>query len=106
MIVGGFFNRPYLTIDFIVVSHKFNPTPYIRDISHRKSIHKRIRNLSNEGLGYRRIHRVLVSEGFDIGKSPTCVHSMIKKMKERERILSQKTEIRIGKVGIEVFRRG
>ena len=104
MIVGGFFNRPYLTIDFIVVSHKFNPTPYIRDISHRKSIHKRIRQLSNEGLGYRRIHRVLVKEGFDIGKSPTCVDTMIRKMDQRKRILKQKTISVLDQIRIEVLK--
>ena len=104
MIVGGFFNRPYLTIDFIVVSHKFNPTPYIRDISHRKSIHKRIRQLSDQGLGYRRIHRVLVKEGFDIGKSPTCVDTMIRKMDQRKRILKQKTISVLDQIRIEVLK--
>ena len=89
MIGVGFFNRPYLTIDFVVVSHKFNPSPYFRDISNRKTIHKRIRQLSDQGLGYRRIHKILVSEGFDIGKSPTCVDTMIRKMDQRERILNQ-----------------
>ena len=104
MIVVGFFHKPYLTIDFVVTSHKFNPTPYIRDISHRKSIHKRIRNLSKRGLGYRRIHRVLVKEGFDIGQSPSCVHTMMRKMDQRKRILKQKTISVLDQIRIEVLK--
>ena len=43
----------------------------------------------NEGLGYKRIHKVLVKEGFDVGKSPNCVNSMIKKRLKREEFLNQ-----------------
>jgi len=44
----------------------------------------------NEGLGYKRIHKVLVKEGFEVGKSPNCVNSMIKKRLKREKFLNQK----------------
>ena len=47
----------------------------------------------NEGLGYKRIHKVLVKEGFEIGKSPNCVNSMIKKRLKREEFLNQKDKI-------------
>ena len=43
----------------------------------------------NEGLGYKRIHKVLVKEGFEVGKSPNCVNSMIKKRLKREKFLNQ-----------------
>ena len=44
----------------------------------------------NEGLGYKRIHKVLVKEGFEVGKSPNCVNSMIKKRLKREEFLNRK----------------
>ena len=43
----------------------------------------------NEGLGYKRIHKVLVKEGFEVGKSPNCVNSMIKKRLKRKEFLTQ-----------------
>ena len=57
----------------------------------------------NKGLGYKQIHTILVKEGFNIGKSPSCVFSMIKKLKKRERILNQKTILKLGKIEVKVF---
>ena len=45
------------------------------------------------GLGYKRIHKVLVKEGFEVGKSPNCVNSMIKKRLKREEFLNRKDNI-------------
>ena len=58
------------------------------------------------GLGHRKIHKILIKEGFKIGRFPSCVYSMIKKMDRRKKILSQKTEIEIVKIDIGVVRRG
>ena len=91
-------------INFKVVSHKFCPTPYFNDISDRKSIHKKIKQLMNKGLNYKKIHTILVKEGFDIGKSPSCVYSMIKKLEKRERILSQETTVELSKVEVKLLR--
>ena len=41
---------------------------------------------------------------WDIGRSPTCVDSMIKKMDRRDRILNQKVVVEIVKVDIEFLR--
>ena len=71
-------------INFKVVSHKFCLTPYFNDLSNRKSIHKKIKQLMNKGLNYKQIHIILIKEGFDIGKLPSCVFSIIKKLKKRE----------------------
>ena len=101
--IGGVFSKPFVMINFKVVSHKFSPTPYFNDISDRKSIHKKIKQLINMGLNYKQIHTILIKEGFDIGTSPSCVFSMIKKLKKRERILNQKTTIELGKIEIKVF---
>ena len=46
-----------------------------------------------EGMGYKRIHKVLVKEGFEVGKSPNCVNSMIKKRLKREEFLNRKDEV-------------
>ena len=45
--------------------------------------------LHNQGWGYTKIHRYLVDNGFEIGKSRTTVDSMIKKMKKRDEFFSQ-----------------
>tara|TARA_Y100000768_G_scaffold354596_1_gene307681 strand:+ start:345 stop:620 length:276 start_codon:yes stop_codon:yes gene_type:complete len=90
-------------INFKVVSHKFSPTPYFNDLSCRESIHNKIKELTSKGLNYKQIHTILVKEDFDIGKSPSCVFSMIKKLEKREKILSQKTIIELGKIEVKVF---
>ena len=45
--------------------------------------------LHNKGWGYTKIHRHLIENGFEIGKSKTTVDSIIKKIKKREKFLSQ-----------------
>ena len=87
-----------------IVSHKFSPSPYFTHKHDRKSIHNRVNKLRSEGLGYRKIHKVLVSEKFNIGKSPTTVDHMIRKMDRRDRILNQKDVVEIVKVDIELLR--
>ena len=94
----------YLVVYVQIISHKFSPTPYYTHKHHRKSIHDRIKDLRTSGYGYRKIHKVLVREKFEIGKSPTTVDHMIKKMDRRERILNQKDVVEIVKVDIEVIK--
>ena len=94
----------YLIVYVNIVSHKFSPSPYFNDYSKRIPIHNRIKELSKQGLGYRKIHRVLVKEKWKIGKSPTCVDTMIRKMDRRDRILNQKDVVEIVKVDIECLR--
>ena len=89
---------PYLVVYVEIVSHKFSPSPYFNDYSKRIPIHNRIKELSKQGLGYRKIHRVLVKEKWKIGKSPTCVDTMIRKMKKREKFLNQETTVEIENV--------
>ena len=86
-----------------VVSHKFSHTPYFKQYNDRKSIHNRIKELTDKGLVYRKIHSILIKEGFDIGKSPSCVYSIIKKLEKREKILSQETIVELGKIEVRVF---
>ena len=45
--------------------------------------------LHNKGWGYTKIHYHLIKNGFEIGKSRTTVDSIIKKIKKREKLLSQ-----------------
>ena len=94
----------YLVVYINIVSHKFSPSPYFTHKHDRKSIHNRIKVLRSEGLGYRKIHKVLVREKFEIGKSPTTVDHMIKKMDRRDRILNQKDVVEIVKVDIGLLR--
>ena len=82
----------FLTFKFELTTNKFNPSPYWKDYKHRIPIHNRITELMDEGLGYKRIHKILVKEGFEVGKSPNCVNSMIKKRLKREEFLNQKDD--------------
>ena len=81
--------RPYLTFDFVVVSHQFNPTPYFRTYQDRKLIQDKVWELHKLGWGYTKIHHYLVDNGYEVGKSRTVVDSMIKKRTKRELILNQ-----------------
>ena len=101
---GVGFYKPYLTIDFIVVSHKFNPNQYIhRNYEDREQIHNRINELVSDGLGYRRIHKRLVDEKWDVGTSPSCIHTMIRKMNKRKYILNQRTTTKCENISIQIF---
>ena len=100
--IGGW--CPYLVVYIKVISHKFSPSPYYTHKHHRKSIHNRIKELRSEGLGYRRIHRVLTDEEFEIGESPTTVDSMIKKMDRRNFILKQRTEVELTRIDFQMYK--
>jgi len=52
--------------------------------------------------GYTKIHRHLIKNGFEIGKSRTTVDLIIKKIKKREEFLSQPIIDRIGNFRIEM----
>ena len=45
--------------------------------------------LHKKGWGYTKIHRHLLQNGFEIGKSRTTVDKILKKMKKRDEFLSQ-----------------
>jgi hypothetical protein len=97
--------RPYLTFNFVLVSHQFNPTPFFKEYQDRKVIQDKVWELHNKGWGYTKIHHYLVDNNYDIGKSRTTVDSMIKKRIKRERFFNQ--EIKLDTYvdfGLEVYR--
>ncbi len=59
--------------------------------------------LHYKGWGYNRIHRHLLKNGFEIGKSRTTVDSIIKKIKERKEVLSQPIIDGIGNFRVEMI---
>ena len=59
--------------------------------------------LHNKGWGYTKIHRHLINNGFEIGKSRTTVDSIIKKIKKREEFLSQPIIDGIGNFRIKMM---
>jgi len=99
MFFGGW--KPYLFIDFILVSHQFNPTPYFTTNKDRKSIQEKVWELHNEGWGYTKIHTHLRKNGFKIGKSRTTVDSIIKKMKRRDEFYQQPIMDGLGNFRVE-----
>tara|TARA_A100001015_G_scaffold283816_1_gene349507 strand:- start:83 stop:274 length:192 start_codon:yes stop_codon:yes gene_type:complete len=59
--------------------------------------------LHYKGWGYTRIHRYLLKNGFEIGKSRTTVDSIIKKIKKRKEVLSQPIIDGIGNFRVEMI---
>ena len=57
--------------------------------------------LHNKGWGYTTIHRHLLKNGFEIGKSRTTVDSIIKKIKKRNEFFSQPILNGIGNFRVE-----
>ena len=95
--------KPYLVFEYIITTHKFNPTMYTYvDVSHRENLHNTIMKLHNEGWGYTKIHKYLKENGFEIGKSRTTVYSMIKRIKKRKQFLSNENKGRFGSFRVEV----
>ena len=92
--------KPHLVFEYVITTHKFNPTNYSVDVSHRENLHKEIMKLHELGWGYTKIHRHLRENGFQIGKSRTTVDSIIKKIKKRNEFLNQPTY----KSGFQDFR--
>ena len=60
--------------------------------------------LHNKGWGYTKIHRHLLNNGFEIGKSRTTVDSIIKKIKKRKEFLSQPISDEVGNFRIEIMK--
>ena len=58
--------------------------------------------LNDKGWGYTKIHRYLLKNGYEIGKSRTTVDSIIKKIKKRKEFLSQPIIDGIGNFRVEV----
>ena len=92
--------KPHLVFEYVITTHKFNPTNYSIHVSHRENLHKEIMKLHELGWGYTKIHRHLRENGFQIGKSRTTVDSIIKKIKKRNEFLNRP----IYKCGFQDFR--
>ena len=82
---------PHIIFDYVITTHQFNSTPYFtKQLSDsRIKIQNKVRELHNQGIGYTKIHRYLMENGFEIGKSRTTVDSMIKNIKKRDEFFSQ-----------------
>jgi len=81
---------PFLTFNQFIKTHKLNPSQYNNPLTEdRKVIHNEVFRLYNKGLGYKRIHRNMVKNGFDVAKSSTAIDSIIKKRLKREAFLNQ-----------------
>ena len=81
---------PFLTFDHFIKTHKLNPSQYYKPLTKdRKIIHNEVFRLYNKGLGYRRIHRNMVENGFKVAKSSTTIDCIIKKRLKREAFLNQ-----------------
>ena len=60
--------------------------------------------LYDNGWGYTKIHTYLLKNGSKIGKSRSTVDSIIKKIKKRKRVLSQKNSITIKNFQIKMYK--
>ena len=81
---------PFLTFTFYTITHKLVPSNYFKPLSKTQlKLHKEIVRLQKKGLSYRKIYKELINKGFKIGKSPSTVHSIIKKREKRDKFLNQ-----------------
>jgi len=79
-----------LVFNFYTKTHHLVPSQYFNPLSKStQKLHKEIFKLSEQGFGYRKIHRKLVEKGYKVGKSPTTIDSIIKKRLKREQFLNQ-----------------
>ena len=92
LIYGGWV--PHLTFTFNLTSTKFSVHQYKRTYPERKEIRDKVWELHQKGWGYTKIHKYLINNSYEIGKSRTTVNYMIKKMKKREYILGLQDQIR------------
>lgn len=92
LIYGGWI--PHLTFTFTIVTIKLSIHQYRRTYSERKEVRDKVWELHKKGWGYTKIHKYLINNGYEIGKSRTTVDGMIKKMKKREYILGLQDQIR------------
>ena len=95
---------PYLIFDYTITTNQFHGSTYRKPLSKdRIRLHKEIMKLHDKGWGYTEIHRHLLKNGFKIGKSRTTVDSIIKKIKKREKFLSQPIVDGIGNFRVEMI---
>ena len=95
--------KPFLCFHYIITTHQFHSTNYRKPLSkNRIHLHKEIMKLHNKGWGYTTIHRHLLKNGFEIGKSRTTVDSIIKKIKKRNEFFSQPILDGIGNFRVEM----
>jgi len=95
---------PHLIFDYVITTHEFYSSSYFKPLTKKQTnLHSEIMRLHNKGWGYTKIHRYLVKNGFEIGKSRTTVDSIIKKIKKREEFLSQPIIDGIGGFRVEMM---
>ena len=102
--VGGNY-IPHLVFDYVITTHEFNPSNYFSKVipKDKQYLRDKVRELHNQGLGYTKIHQYLTKNGYEIGKSRTTVHSMIKKMKNRDDFFTQPILDGIGNFRVEML---
>ena len=95
---------PHLIFDYVITTHEFYSSNYFKPLTKKQTkLHTEIMRLHNKGWGYTKIHRHLVKNGFEIGKSRTTVDSIIKKIKKRKEVLSQPIIDGIGNFRVEMI---
>ena len=75
---------PHLIFDYVITTHQFFNSEYCKPIpKDRQKLHNEISKLHKLGWGYTKIHKHLLKNGFEIGKSRTTVDSILKKLKKK-----------------------
>ena len=72
--------KPFLCFDYTITTNQLHGSNYTKPLSKdRQHLHNEIMKLHKKGWGYTKIHRYLLNNRFEIGKSRTTVDSIIKK---------------------------
>ena len=95
---------PFLIFEYKITTHELYNSGYSKPLTKKQTkLHNEILRLHNKGWGYTKIHQHLIKIGFEIGKSRTTVDSIIKKIKKREKFLSQPIIDGVGGFRVEMM---
>ena len=100
-------STPFLVFQYLCKTHLLNNSYYNNPLpKDREIIQDEVMKLHKKGLGYSLIHKHLIENGFKIGKSRTCVDSIIKKRLKRDKFLNQEIVEQYTNFDIEFIRSG
>ena len=85
--------RPYLTFNFVLVTHQFSTTQYLYRLPKLKLRYDKIWELYKKGWTPTKIHRYLEENGYKVSKYPSSTNNTIKSRIKKEKVLNQPVKV-------------
>ena len=85
--------RPFLTFNFVVVTHEFSTTQYLYRLPKQKLRYDKIWELYKKGWTPTKIHRYLEKNGYKVSKYPSSTNNTIKSRIKKEKVLNQPVKV-------------